>query len=154
MADLRCSFCGKGQDDVQKLVAGPGIYICDECVALCSEIIAEEGIKSSEEVNVLHELAYAKLHRLQETFRLTDSELDDFIERGAIPSLKLGTIHLETSPLKAAYFDPSFEVVNLIFGDADRPQLHMSFKLSQLDFILGQLRKNLVPWLTLKRIIK
>ncbi len=39
---LKCSFCGKSQDRVKKLIAGPGIYICDECVELCSEIIFEE----------------------------------------------------------------------------------------------------------------
>ena len=39
---LRCSFCGKSQDEVKKLIAGPTIYICDECVDLCNEIIAEE----------------------------------------------------------------------------------------------------------------
>ncbi|HHP51374.1 MAG TPA: ATP-dependent Clp protease ATP-binding subunit ClpX [Moorella mulderi] len=39
---LKCSFCGKTQDQVKKLVAGPGVYICDECIALCNEIIAEE----------------------------------------------------------------------------------------------------------------
>lgn len=39
---VRCSFCGKTQDQVKKLIAGPNVYICDECVALCNEIIAEE----------------------------------------------------------------------------------------------------------------
>lgn len=39
---LKCSFCGKGQDQVRKLVAGPGVYICDECIELCSEIVEEE----------------------------------------------------------------------------------------------------------------
>jgi len=39
---LHCSFCGKEQDAVKRLVAGPGVYICDECIALCNEIIAEE----------------------------------------------------------------------------------------------------------------
>jgi ATP-dependent Clp protease ATP-binding subunit ClpX len=39
---LKCSFCGKRQDDVKKLVAGPGVYICDECIALCNEIIEDE----------------------------------------------------------------------------------------------------------------
>ena len=39
---LRCSFCGKATSEVDKLVAGPGIYICDECVDLCHEIIVEE----------------------------------------------------------------------------------------------------------------
>ncbi|WP_321531024.1 ATP-dependent Clp protease ATP-binding subunit ClpX [uncultured Desulfuromonas sp.] len=40
--DLTCSFCGKSQDDVKKLIAGPSVYICDECIDLCQEIIAEE----------------------------------------------------------------------------------------------------------------
>ena len=39
---LKCSFCGKGQDQVKKLIAGPGVYICDECVDLCNEILDEE----------------------------------------------------------------------------------------------------------------
>ncbi|AJA48744.1 ATP-dependent Clp protease ATP-binding subunit ClpX [Clostridium pasteurianum DSM 525 = ATCC 6013] len=39
---LRCSFCGKSQDQVRRLIAGPGVYICDECIELCSEIIADE----------------------------------------------------------------------------------------------------------------
>ena len=39
---LRCSFCNKSQDEVRKLIAGPGVYICDECVELCCEILAEE----------------------------------------------------------------------------------------------------------------
>ena len=51
---LSCSFCGKGQDDVKKLIAGPSVYICNECVELCNDIIEEE--VKSEEVNPLEEL--------------------------------------------------------------------------------------------------
>ncbi|ROR01461.1 ATP-dependent Clp protease ATP-binding subunit ClpX [Desulfosoma caldarium] len=40
--ELRCSFCGKSQNEVKKLIAGPTVYICDECVELCNDIIAEE----------------------------------------------------------------------------------------------------------------
>ena len=40
--NLKCSFCGKPQEQVRKLVAGPGVYICDECIDLCSEIVVEE----------------------------------------------------------------------------------------------------------------
>jgi ATP-dependent Clp protease ATP-binding subunit ClpX len=39
---LKCSFCGKNQEQVRKLVAGPGVYICDECIVLCTEIVEEE----------------------------------------------------------------------------------------------------------------
>ncbi len=41
-SQMKCSFCGKAQDQVRKLVAGPGVYICDECIELCNEIIEEE----------------------------------------------------------------------------------------------------------------
>ena len=44
---LKCSFCGKTQDQVKKLIAGPGVYICDECVDLCNEILDEELFDSS-----------------------------------------------------------------------------------------------------------
>lgn len=40
--DLRCSFCGKSQDEVKKLIAGPTVYICDECIELCNDIMVEE----------------------------------------------------------------------------------------------------------------
>lgn len=40
--NLACSFCGKGQRHVRKLIAGPEVYICDECVGLCNDIIDEE----------------------------------------------------------------------------------------------------------------
>ena len=46
-AQLRCSFCGKGQKEVKKLIAGPGVYICDECIDLCMDIIDEEKDKES-----------------------------------------------------------------------------------------------------------
>src|SRR5664279_4030651 len=40
--NLNCSFCGKSQKEVKKLIAGPTVYICDECIGLCNDIIAEE----------------------------------------------------------------------------------------------------------------
>lgn len=46
---LKCSFCGKSQKQVQQLIAGPGVYICDECVELCNEIIEERLAESGEE---------------------------------------------------------------------------------------------------------
>ncbi|MED3763793.1 ATP-dependent protease ATP-binding subunit ClpX [Ureibacillus terrenus] len=48
--NLKCSFCGKPQEQVRKLVAGPGVYICDECIELCSEIVVEE-LGAEEEIN-------------------------------------------------------------------------------------------------------
>ena len=55
---LKCSFCGKLQEQVKKRVAGPGVYICDECIELCNEIIEEE---LSEDINVeLHDVPKPK----------------------------------------------------------------------------------------------
>ena len=45
---VKCSFCGKTQKQVKKLIAGPGVYICDECIDLCNDIIAEERDESTE----------------------------------------------------------------------------------------------------------
>lgn len=53
---LRCSFCNKTQDQVRKLIAGPGVYICDECIEICSEIIEEEfddELMDEEAINIL-----------------------------------------------------------------------------------------------------
>ena len=47
--NLKCSFCGKDQDQVKKLVAGSGVYICNECIELCSEIVEEELAQATSE---------------------------------------------------------------------------------------------------------
>ncbi len=52
---LKCSFCGKSQKQVKKLIAGPGVYICDECIDLCNEIIEEE-FSEGNEVGLLEDL--------------------------------------------------------------------------------------------------
>ncbi len=65
---LTCSFCGKNQEDVKKLIAGPSVYICDECVDLCNDIIEEE-IKA-DDPNTLNELPSPA-----EIF----SQLDDYV---------------------------------------------------------------------------
>ncbi len=48
---LRCSFCGKNRDEVRKLIAGPTVYICDECVNLCNDIIVEDWEEAKEEIS-------------------------------------------------------------------------------------------------------
>ena len=50
-AHLKCSFCSKSQDQVRKLIAGPGVYICDECIDLCNEILDEELIDTQTNLN-------------------------------------------------------------------------------------------------------
>ena len=49
--NLRCSFCGKSRDQVRKLIAGPTVYICDECVGLCNEIISEDWQESRQDIS-------------------------------------------------------------------------------------------------------
>ena len=46
---VKCSFCGKTQDSVRKIVAGPGVYICNECIGLCNEIIESEYCEEDED---------------------------------------------------------------------------------------------------------
>ncbi len=65
---LKCSFCGKSQKQVKKLIAGPGVYICDECIDLCNEIIEEELAESSE-------LRFDELPKPREIFEF----LNDYI---------------------------------------------------------------------------
>ena len=57
---LKCSLCGKSQKQVKKLIAGPGVYICDECIDLCNEIIEEE-LSEGAEVS-LDELPLSLIH--------------------------------------------------------------------------------------------
>ncbi|MBI4519365.1 MAG: ATP-dependent Clp protease ATP-binding subunit ClpX, partial [Gemmatimonadetes bacterium] len=49
---LRCSFCGKSKDSVKKFISGPSVYICNECIALCNEILAEEEEREAAEAMV------------------------------------------------------------------------------------------------------
>ncbi len=63
---LKCSFCGKSQKQVKKLIAGPGVYICDECIDLCNEIIEEE-------LNETSELGLTELPKPREIFEFLNS---------------------------------------------------------------------------------
>src|SRR3989454_9661627 len=64
-AQLRCSFCGKGREEIRKLIAGPTVYICDECVDLCNDIIAEDLEEKQEAVS-------SKLPKPKEIMRTLD----------------------------------------------------------------------------------
>ncbi|MGH8952563.1 MAG: ATP-dependent Clp protease ATP-binding subunit ClpX [Acidimicrobiia bacterium] len=65
---LKCSFCGKSQKQVKKLIAGPGVYICDECIDLCNEIIEEE-------FSATEEITFTELPKPVEI----NSYLDDYV---------------------------------------------------------------------------
>ena len=66
--DLLCSFCGKSQDEVKKLIAGPSVYICDECIQLCNEIIAEEYTQESAEVTAGHLLKPSEIKEVLDQY--------------------------------------------------------------------------------------
>lgn len=53
--NVKCSFCGKSQDSVKKIIAGPGVYICDECINVCQEIIEDEFYEEDEEFEEVEE---------------------------------------------------------------------------------------------------
>jgi hypothetical protein len=82
-AQLLCSFCGKSQRQVTKLIAGPGVYICNECVDLCIEIFDEQGVESRADIQVGLERIPALLDAIKDNQRLLAShqnELADLIE--------------------------------------------------------------------------
>jgi predicted DNA-binding transcriptional regulator AlpA len=60
----KCSFCGKAQGDVEKLIAGPGVYICDVCVVLCAEIIADDPAAKAKDSKPAHDVM-TRLERLE-----------------------------------------------------------------------------------------
>jgi ATP-dependent Clp protease ATP-binding subunit ClpX len=87
-AHLKCSFCGKSQEKVRKLIAGPGVYICDECVELCNEILDEELLENHG--SVAQAPVRPDLRKKKETIPLTlgqipkPRELKNFLDEHVI----------------------------------------------------------------------
>lgn len=87
---LKCSFCGKSQEQVRKLIAGPGVYICDECVDLCNEILDEELVETPTEVNqpAVKENTQPKRRRNQEQLAYHQipkpKEIKDYLDEHVI----------------------------------------------------------------------
>ncbi len=65
---LRCSFCGKGQDEVKKLIAGPGVYICDQCVRICNEILEEDNISTNTSSRSGKEITWERVPKPHEIY--------------------------------------------------------------------------------------
>lgn len=70
---VRCSFCGKTQDQVKKIVAGPGVYICDECINLCHEIVVEE-LGAEPELELTDILKPAEIKEILDTYVIGQDE--------------------------------------------------------------------------------
>ncbi|MEU8195424.1 ClpX C4-type zinc finger protein [Microbispora amethystogenes] len=73
--DIRCSFCSKSKTEVNKMVAGPGVHICNECVGLCAEILAAQAAKAAESAESAEapEIPYAE--------SMTDEQILEFLPR-------------------------------------------------------------------------
>ena len=69
MKNIKCSFCGKPQESVKKIIAGPGVYICDECINVCQEIIEDEFYEEDEE---LEEVEVQKIPTPEEIKKILD----------------------------------------------------------------------------------
>jgi len=63
---VKCSFCGKSQENVKKIIAGPGVYICDECIGVCQEIIEDEFYEEDVELEEMEEEKIPKPHEIKE----------------------------------------------------------------------------------------
>jgi ATP-dependent Clp protease ATP-binding subunit ClpX len=98
---LKCSFCGKSQKQVKKLIAGPGVYICDECIDLCNEIIEEELSQSSE-------VRFDELPKPREIYEY----LNDYVigQDGAKKILSVAVYNHYKRVQAGAYGDPDVEL--------------------------------------------
>ena len=71
---VKCSFCGKPQEVVKKIIAGPGVYICDECIALCQDIIDEEIFESDEKIEQVDILTPAEIKKVLDDYVIGQEE--------------------------------------------------------------------------------
>jgi hypothetical protein len=78
---LSCSFCGKDNHQVSKLIAGPGVYICDECVRLCDEILAGEQDKLRDWDTASEDELLTELARVRASYGFIDHAMDAHVRR-------------------------------------------------------------------------
>jgi ATP-dependent Clp protease ATP-binding subunit ClpX len=80
--DVSCSFCGKDKEQVSKLIAGPGVYICDECVGLCDDILAGEAKAPLRDWDAATEdELLAELTRMRNSYAFIDRALGTHVQR-------------------------------------------------------------------------
>ncbi len=84
-AELRCSFCAKAEQDVSKIIAGPGIYICDECVGACNTILAEDRAAPRPQLPVWDSMTddelLARLPKIAAVASQVEGSLHDWVAR-------------------------------------------------------------------------
>jgi hypothetical protein len=122
---LRCTFCGKGVDDVALLIKGPDVYICEECVDLCAEILLDH-MEDTPSLNLLPTIAKAK-RKIPEL---------DLHEMGLSPRFK--RIRFARKKGHCFYLCPFAEPFNAIFYDHVKPSLEREgFSVERADEIFG-----------------
>ena len=100
---LRCSFCDKSQKEVDKIVAGPSVYICDECIELCNNIIEEEREKDKPEETPTKLLKPKQIKQILD--QLDRKRLKGFYLLRSITTTKKSTNH--SNPAKSSFTNPT-----------------------------------------------
>ncbi len=92
----RCSFCGKGEDNVRRLVAGPGVFICNQCVQLCNEVLRPEGQRRELSIGPNSEVAEVLLDELRINaagLKQSEDQLQravDLLRKNQVPWSRIG----------------------------------------------------------------
>ena len=91
---LFCSFCGKNQNEVRKLIAGPSVYICNECIDLCNDIIQEEINEVSEEKEEERFLVPKEIKETLDDYVISQEEAKKNLSVAVYNHYKLSLIHI------------------------------------------------------------
>lgn len=89
---FECSFCRKSQKQVKKLIAGPEVFICDECVTLCNDIISEEGVEAPPTEEELGAAWAAMLKNRAQAAATAESALEKLVRQARAKGLEWSTI--------------------------------------------------------------
>ena len=135
--NLHCSFCGKSQREVKKLIAGPTVYICDECIQLCNEIIAEEANEPAEQARA----ALERLHDLEGQVEGADRDAREKAEELRVAREDLANKRAEAvEQTRRAAADA--EAANERLGQAEMRALDLALDRVQVAL---PLRRDLAP---------